>query len=94
MTALRELKPSPLPPAAQAVTVVLVKDHVVPGQAKSRRVLSRREREILGLLANGMNGAAIARARRHAGAQAPRDLADRARSTPGPLLDSEAPWWA
>src|SRR6476660_1374078 len=63
MTALRELKPSSHAPAAQAVTVVLVKDHVVPGQAKSRRVLSRREREILGLLANGMHGAAIARAR-------------------------------
>ena len=51
MTALRELKPSVRPPAAQAPSVVLVKDHV----------LSRREREILGLLANGMNGAAIAR---------------------------------
>ena len=61
MTALRELKPSAPAPTAQAATVVLVKDHVVPGQAKPGRVLSRREREILGLLASGMNGAAIAR---------------------------------
>ena len=54
MTALRELKPSAPAPTAQAPAVVLV-------QAKSGHVLSRREREILGLLANGMNGAAIAR---------------------------------
>jgi DNA-binding NarL/FixJ family response regulator len=34
---------------------------VAPAQAKSGHLLSRREREILGLLANGMNGTAIAR---------------------------------
>jgi DNA-binding NarL/FixJ family response regulator len=34
---------------------------VAPGQAKSGHLLSRREREILGMLANGMNGTAIAR---------------------------------
>jgi DNA-binding CsgD family transcriptional regulator len=61
MTALRELKPPAHAPAAQPSTVVLVTDHIVPSQAKSGYVLSRREREILGLLANGMNGAAIAR---------------------------------
>jgi DNA-binding NarL/FixJ family response regulator len=34
---------------------------VAPGQAKAGHLLSRREREILGMLANGMNGTAIAR---------------------------------
>jgi DNA-binding NarL/FixJ family response regulator len=34
---------------------------VAPAQGKSGHLLSRREREILGMLANGMNGTAIAR---------------------------------
>lgn len=34
---------------------------IAPSPAKSGHVLSRREREILGMLANGMNGSAISR---------------------------------